>query len=247
MIGRAAAVLGAAAATGGLTYVLMRRSGQVHLQKTLQEADKDWRARTSERDISPEGRLAAIFNDSGWSRYGVDRYETTGRPKDWCGMSVAAWAYRAGLLKDHRPSMWHTEGVRSFFSYTRVGNTHRRTATEVRGRPVEQWHTSEGKRRRWVETDELRAIPMRELPLKAGDVVLISHSGSRQRADHIALVSSWDAERGLLGTIEGNASGYDPDGRAVRDQVIRKSRDLSSAEVRNTLFGVGRFSPLDFG
>ena len=42
------------------------------LQRVVAEAERDWRAGTSEADVSLGGGLASIFRDSGWSRSGVD-------------------------------------------------------------------------------------------------------------------------------------------------------------------------------
>lgn len=158
-------------------------------------------------------------------------------------MTVAAWAWRAGMLKMHRNSFWATGGVRSFFSYAQKG-THRRTVGELNGRPIRAAHEAGGSLRRWIETTELRGIPLNQLDIMPGDVGLIAHRGQTDGADHIVLIESFDGR--MLTTLEGNASGRLQNGTTVRNGVVRKVRDLSDAGVRKTLFGVGRFSRLDF-
>jgi len=77
-----------------------------------------------------------------------------------------------------------------------------------------------------------------------GDLGLINHNGKTDRAHHIVLVESFDGV--TLTTLEGNASGLAPDGSRRRQGVVRVVRDLRIDTVRATIFGVGRFSPLDF-
>lgn len=218
------------------------------VEAVLTDARKDWEARTSAADTSPSGRLAAIFRDSGWSPR-VDMNPSTGRPKDWCGMAVAAWFFRAGMNATHRRSFWATANVRSFFSYGRAGRIHHRTATQVELLPgswvdIEPWHRCLRQTRRWIEGTKLHAMPLGEVSISAGDVVLINHQGRVDGAHHIALVEQWDGR--LLTTLEGNATGLDPAGQRLRQGVVRVERDLTHAGVRKTLFGVGRVSRWDW-
>jgi hypothetical protein len=214
----------------------------------LDEAHKDWMARASAADTSPSGRLAAIFRDSGWSPR-VDMNPNTGRPKDWCGMAVVVWFFRAGMNPLHRRSFWATANVRSFFSYGTAGRIHHRTATEVNllrdsWVGIEAWHRCLRQTRRWVEGTKLHAMPLNEVTIAAGDVVLINHQGRVDGAHHIALVETWDGR--VLGTLEGNATGMDPEGRRLRQGVVRVERDLGKSDVRKTVFGIGRVSRWDW-
>ena len=214
------------------------------LAKALAAADEDWRAGTSERDISRTGRLAKIFQDGGWG-YSVG-LDSAGRVLDWCGIAVGAWLYRAGLRPEHRKSFFQTTNVRGFFAYNTSLETRRRMVLQLDGRPIRDVHAAAGALRSWTETAELRARPLAAWDVKPGDVLLIAHDGRTTSADHIAMVTAFDARSGRLETIEGNARGFDASGRDTRDAVVRKARDLSSVAVRNTIYGVGRLSRLDF-
>ena len=237
-----ALVVASSAAAGVATHFLVNRS-KVNpvMKKTLREAQKDLSKHITSADLEDDGPLAAIFADSGWSKR-VDVRD--GKVMDWCGMAVGAWLHRGGMRAEHRKSFWATENVRSFFSYAKKGTTHRRTELAVGGKPIEAAHAAAGAKRQWLEAEALRAIPWRELDIEAGDVVLIAHNGRLTGADHIALVEAFDGR--YLTTLEGNASGKLADGRSTASGVVRKQRDLANAATRNTLFGVGRLSKLDF-
>jgi hypothetical protein len=219
-------------------------------RRILDVARTDWQARIGEHDQRPGEGLAAIYRDSGWS-HRVDLNER-GKPKDWCGMSVAAWMFRCGLDGSHRNDYWQTDNVRSGLSYARCGNVHHRTDREVMlpgsrdWLSVEAWHTSQGQRRSWIEGDELHAIDVRQWDIRPGDVLLIAHDGSRERAHHITLVERWEPDQQLLHTIEGNASGLDAQGKRLRNGVVKVGRNLTGSITRSTIFGFGRPSALDF-
>jgi len=220
--------------------------GQLAL-RLLREAHMDWEAGTSESDQSTEGRLSAIFRDSGWSlRTDVSR--RTGRVKDWCGMSVAAWADRCGFAPALRSAMYQTNNVRSFFSYRRAGPVHHRTdmVAIVAGveRPLEELHRQRGALRAWIETDKLHGLPLDKWTIAPGAVLLINHHGRRDKAHHITLVESFDGR--TLVTMEGNASGQSGGGKRISQAVVRVTRDLTDPAVRATIFGHGKFSSVDF-
>lgn len=239
-----ALVAAAAGAAGATVYFLQSRgtaAGPKVIQKIVQEARRDIAKNIERSQTAKDGPLAAIFKDSGWSN-SVDIRD--GKVLDWCGMSVGAWSYRAGMLPQHRRSFYATSNVRSFFSYTKKGNTHGRTAMEIDGKPIVQVHEAAGSMRRWSETTELRSARLDALDIQSGDVILIAHDGRTSSADHIALVESFDGR--LLTTLEGNASGVLTSGKRTSSGVVRKTRDLADDRVRKTLFGVGRFSKVDF-
>lgn len=219
-------------------------------RRILDVARADWQARVGEHDMRPGSGLADIFRDSGWSR-AVDLNER-GKAKDWCGMSVAAWMFRCGLDGSHRNDYWQTDNVRSGLSYARAGKVHHRTDREVMlpgcrdWLSVEAWHTDQGQRRFWIEGNELHAIDVRQWDIRPGDVLLIAHDGSRERAHHITLVERWEPKELILHTIEGNASGLDPAGERLRNGVVKCTRNLRGDTTRNTIFGFGRPSSLDF-
>jgi hypothetical protein len=219
-------------------------------RRILDVARADWQARVGEHDMRPGSKLADIFRDSAWSD-NVDKKESGGA-KDWCGMSVAAWMFRCGLQGALRNDYWATSNVRSGLSYATAGTVHHRTDREVQPPGsrdwllVEAWHTAQGQRRSWIEGDELHAIDVRQWDIRPGDVLLIAHDGSRERAHHITMVERWEPQELMLHTIEGNASGLDALGKRLRNGVVKVSRNLSGATTRNTIFGFGRPSALDF-
>lgn len=212
------------------------------LASALAFARTDWQAEAGEQDTAPTGRLAAIFRDSGWSF----RVDTAQRPKEWCGLAVAAWLHRAGLPKAHRATFFHTSNIESFFTYAKRGVTHRtRREAVVDGAwtSIEAWHTTHAKLRGWRTHTSLRAGAHDALAFEPGDIVLTNRWGRTDSAHHITMVASWDGK--ILQTIEGNASGTGPNGRR-KEAVILNDRDLSDATQRNQLWGAGRLSPLDF-
>lgn len=217
-------------------------------------AQHDWNKNISEVDTTAGGGLAAIFRDSGWSRYGIDFSAATKKPKDWCGMAVASWYARAGLNPIHRRSFWATENVRSFFSYAVEGNTHHRTARLVDASnsgnwtDIERWHAGQNASRRWTNVQRIRQLGsagVKQLPIAPADIVLISHGGHVSGANHITLVESYAPDSGELVTLEGNASGDGPSGSAT-DAVVRVARSLRNPKVLETIFGIGTPSQLDF-
>lgn len=210
------------------------------ISKTEKAAHADYALNVQSTDPPQNSALANIFADSAWSKYADVR---DGKIMDWCGIAVAAWLYRGGAIDAvHRRSFWATEGVRSFFSYGKVGR-HNRTTLTIGGQNIQQMHQKAGKLRQWTETKALRALPLSQWSILPGDVLLIAHKGQTTGADHIALVYGFDGR--TVVTYEGNASGLLANGKKTKSGVVRKARDLQDVNVRNTIFGIGRLSPLD--
>lgn len=223
--------------------------------RVLGFAYEDWRAGTSERDQSPDGRLAAIFRDSGFSN--AVAYDDAGKVRDWCGMSVGAWMVRAGMPRALRSSFLHCQNVEAFATYGRQNNVNpARLMTEVLVDgvwiPVEEWHEREGEPRVWIPEAELRAGDPAQLDLRLGDIVLIDYQGvfdarpdeKGDKADHITMAAGfW---HGVLDVMNGNASGLNVHGKPVGDAVCRTVYDLGSESVLKRLYGVCRPSSLDF-
>jgi hypothetical protein len=217
------------------------------VERVLSQARADWAKGISEANQANDGPLAGIFRDSGWALR-VDLTDS-GRVKDWCGMSVAAWAFRAGFDGQLRSSLYQTNNVRSFFSYASAGNVHHRTDREVRApggewRPIADVHEERGSKRTWVEGSALHRQPLASWGIRPGMVLLISHTRSLTVAHHITLVESFDGR--TLVTLEGNASGTGPDTKRWTNACVRVTRDLSVESIRRTVFGFGSFSDVDF-
>lgn len=220
--------------------IVWRRTVNHYTPRAVLYARHDYARKITSAMPDKNSPLAEIFRLSGWSNY-VHRVD--GSIMDWCGMAVATWLHLAGLRAEDRRTFWHTDGVRAFFSYGRTGSTRRLVATRD-GQSIESVHRTQKKQRRWIETAALRAVPLDEWDLQPGDVVLIAHQGQTTHANHIALVESF--ARGRLTTLEGNASGVLANGQTTSSGVVRKTRNLKDVNVRNTIFGIGRCSPLDF-
>lgn len=226
------------------------------MQLVLEQAYIDWRAGTDEKDQLPSGRLAAIFKDSGFSAQGVT-YKAKGAPSDWCGMSVGAWSYRAGMHPQLRSAFFHTFNVEDHFRYGQptCRNPRRFMAeVEVDGKwmPTAQWHLAQNAARVWLGEEVIRKGDAARLDIRPGDVVLIDYQGVYDRAnderideaDHITIASEFNG--GVLTVMNGNARGVDPTGRPVTDAVSATRHDLNDPVARKRVYGVGRFSPLDF-
>lgn len=231
----------------------------IFTQRALENAYDDWRAGTGEHDQSKGGRLAAIFNDSGWSRSGVT-YQQGGKVHDWCGMSACAWYYRSGMHPSLRRSFYHTFGLEAFATYGRQRNVNpKRLMSQVKVGDawisVEEWHRREGQPRLWIPESVLRAGDPKDLDLRQGDILLIDYQGvwdtkpdeAVDEADHITLVAGPPAEHdGVLEVMNGNASGLSHEGKPVSDAVARTLHNLNDAKARKRLYGAIRLSPLDF-
>lgn len=236
-------LIGSGAALAGSALILGRR-GSVkspkHLAAFVKEAEKDIAKSFDRSSTEKGGPLEAIFRDSGWNVYRITYEGTTGRPEQWCGMSVAAWATRAGLRPEHRNAFWHTSHIEKFFTYAKSS----RVVSTLDGSPIEQAHAAHAARRSYWPAKELRAIPPKQWAIQPGDIVLINHKGQTSTPDHVGMVHAFDGR--YLTTLEGNASGVLQNGKRTAGGAVAKKRDLNDAKVRNTIFGVGRFSPLDF-
>lgn len=218
------------------------------LADAVKEAEKDWLAGASEVDVTPKGRLAAIFRDAGWSRVGVERQDN-GHIYDWCGMASCSWLVRVGMAHDlRRGTFYSTRNVSDFFTYngSPVNSNRTRTRANIDGRDVRlsDLHKEQGSLRSWTSYAAVRSTKLTELDIQPGDIVLINHNGQTDGAHHITMVRSWNAP--ILETIEGNASGTTAQGGRTHDSVVINRRDLSTSHDRNKIYGIGRVSICDF-
>lgn len=229
---------------------------QACIIRALEAAANDWLAGVSEADRREGGRLDTMFRVSGWSpAYGVPKGPRD-KVRDWCGMAVCAWLLEGGLNPGLNTSFLHEMNVQDFFTYGKPttfngARLDRFVVVDGKERRIEDWHRSEKASRRWLTraavTDGLldQKTPNPDL-FQPGDVACIDWSGLN-RADHIVLVSQWDAEDRILHTWEGNRSGKNVAGDDVADAVVPLTYDLKTSYWRRRMFGVGRFSRLDFG
>lgn len=229
---------------------------EILLGSALAFAEADWELGARE-EIPPrrDSLLAKMFQDSNYSRYGVDYNiitDANGRERyritDWCGIAVSAWLSRVGLVRSVRRTLYHTANVRDCLSYSRSPVNSDRTRNKVlvggRLRWLKDYHEEMGSRRIWQDHDRVQEWALEDLDVKPGYIVLISHSGSRIKADHITMVRSWDGT--ILETIEGNARGLSFEDKRIGDAVVINRRDLRDPDERVKIFGIGCVSAMDF-
>jgi hypothetical protein len=227
------------------------------IDAAIEAAETDWRNNVGEHDRAKDSRLAQMFRVSGFSPYGVP-----GKPDDkvpeWCGMAVVTWLIDGGLNPRFNTSFLHTFNVEAFFTYGKQKNVNpRRLDTEVvlehvnQVKPIRVWHADWQALRRWTGRTLIRDAmmpgkgPATDL-FARGDVLLIDWAGAND-ADHIALITGWDAESKILRTIEGNRTGMGADGKRKRESVVVCLYDLKDPKVLRTMYGAGRLSVKDFG
>lgn len=219
-------------------------------QRVMEEAYAEWRAGTSEKDMSADGRLAAIFKDSSWGGF---TFKANGSLSDWCGFFAGAMLWRAGMHPAHRNAFFHAMNIEDFAEYgeRRLRNPKRlKKEVFVDGvwMKVKAWHEREGKMRKWLTEADIRST--NGACLQPADVLLIDYQGvydkrddeAGDEADHITLV----AEPLTLEVINGNASGVDINGKKVSDAVSRTVHDLKSKTNLLRFYGALRLSDLDF-
>jgi hypothetical protein len=228
-----------------------------HIEAAIEAAETDWRNNVGEHDRAKDSRLAQMFRVSGFSPFGVPR-DPNAVIRDWCGMAVVTWLIDGGLNPRFNTSFLHTSNVEAFFTYGKQKNVNpRRLDTEVvlehvdQVKPIRVWHADWQALRRWTGRTLIRDAmmpgkgPATDL-FARGDVLLIDWAGSND-ADHIALITGWDAESKILRTIEGNRTGLAGDGEIRKDSVVVCTYDLKDRKVLRTMYGAGRLSPKDFG
>lgn len=206
-----------------------------------------WKRRVVEGDAATD----EIAHDAGWGD-SIDKRD--GGTWDWCGMFVGACMVRAGLCKALRRGFFHTRNVERMLTYRWEDRVPRWVWDEPTQAwcDVRAWHEAEGSLRCWRGHD---ALDLRTLDIRPGDIVLIDHQGDG-RADHITLAERFDADTGVLVTLEGNGrgtvvrrvldDGSVEESTAKRDSVVRNQRDLRLPAQWKKLYGVGRLSALDF-
>jgi len=165
-------------------------------------SDDSEHAKRSRSDID------AIMIAAGWGSH--TPYSGDGAI-EWCGFTVAACWRAAGLdpkwlasyfASTYRLDLWG--GYRSFSA---------RTPNDPPPAGVQ--------RRLMARLDQNSAsLPWEP---REGDILTIG-DGNPIAGDHICLVRSFDAARGVFSTIEGNGTGIGPDGRRRQGVVLAERR-----------------------
>lgn len=145
-----------------------------------------------------------------------------GSDYEWCG-AFAAWCWaHAGLALDLRRLYWSSTS--RLAAYAR-GVEHFGTANE---RAVMTRYPAAG--RISIALDERSTPKALTVEPQAGDILLVGYPGSRM-GTHVTLVESFDAAKRVFHTVEGNARGRWPDGKARPNTqgVVRQTRPLGLA------------------
>lgn len=151
-----------------------------------------------------------------------------GSDYEWCGAFAAVCWARAGLALDLRRLYWSSTA--RLATYARYGQLF---GTENEARIRAQYPRPKEGARLSVVLDE-RSTPdtLRQLGVEPqpGDVLLVGHPGSRM-GTHVTLVESYDPRTASFRTVEGNARGRWPDGKArpSTQGVVKQTRSLGSA------------------
>lgn len=86
---------------------------------------------------------------------------------------------------------------------------------------------------------------LRAVDLRPGDVAVVGRVGRRAWGEHIVIVET-PLKAGLIGTVEGNATGKLGAGRGTGEGVVRRTRpEVPTVSVRGFIFGV-RLTPADY-
>ncbi len=185
--------------------------------------------------------LDAVFQDSGYNRYGIHAQRVRGdwEPYDWCGMFVGSQMFRsAGFDRDLRAGMFETSNVQDFFNYTQNSNSSR-IPVSVWAEGASSWqslveyHQNRGSVRQWTPRDSINAaLAENRIPFRSGDVALINHSGGAD-PQHIVMVDHYRPDTGELVTIEGNTRGIhsNADGGVDRNAEGHARQDRGETSV----------------
>lgn len=86
---------------------------------------------------------------------------------------------------------------------------------------------------------------LRAADLRPGDVAVVGRVGRRAWGEHVVIVET-PLRAGLIGTVEGNATGKLGAGRGTGEGVVRRTRlEVPTVSVRGFIFGV-RLTPADY-
>jgi hypothetical protein len=157
---------------------------------------------------------------------------------DWCGFFAMENYMQSNLDADLKRGFFHVTNVEHYFNYRYAFGTRDQTRVmkwiyaEDAWHDLREYHTARGSLRNWTDAAELDAGE--GLDIRAGDVVLIDHSGSGA-ADHIVMVHSYDRTSKTLFTIGGNDGGYEVDTR--EEHIAPRGESEDAREKRERLEG----------
>jgi hypothetical protein len=171
-------------------------------------------------------QLDAVANAEGYLASPADAHQRSresagmGANFDWCGFFAMENYMLSDLDSDLKRGFFHVTNVEHYFTYRYAFG--RRDDTRVMKwiyaeddwHDLREYHTSRGSLRTWINAAAI--FGGGTLDIRAGDIVLIDHSGSGA-ADHIVMVQSWDPTTHTLFPIGGNDGGYEVDTRPTHE------------------------------
>lgn len=89
----------------------------------------------------------------------------------------------------------------------------------------------------WSQGNERRIDWRKTGDIRAGDIVLVGKPSSKRTGQHITICERFDADAGLVHTIEGNAHGRLPSG-SWKEGVITRERPLPSDALSDDVMRV---------
>jgi hypothetical protein len=137
---------------------------------------------------------------------------------DWCGFFAMENYLQSNLDSDLKRGFFHVTNVEHYFTYRYAFGPRKDTRVmkwiyaEDAWHELQAYHTARGSLRTWINAAAIEGGGA--LDIRAGDIVLIDHSGTGS-ADHIVMVHSFDMTTNTLFTIGGNDGGYEVDTRAT--------------------------------
>jgi hypothetical protein len=158
---------------------------------------------------------------------------------DWCGFFTADHYVTARMDEDMRAGFHHVIDVEGFFTYVSRDDLPARVKRWVWNgtdwQSVQDFHSDRGASRQWLAENEV--VSGGVLDIRPGDTVLLDW-GPNGKADHIAMVASYDPATSTLVTIGGNDSGF-----SVRPPTAAAPAADAKREAAEQATGLDLYSP----
>lgn len=172
------------------------------------------------REVVGNGSWETRRSNSGPLLDEINQANHAGSGYEWCGMYVGHAYKKAGIRPEILRSLVFWSGYRLSLFFTK--------GVDVRNKPVGSFWQPHKYKKLPIRGGERRKEALNEFDPKAGDIVLF-----RSDYSHVAMVSSYNSETGVLELMEGN----------------------SGNKVQATAFGsdagqitfIGRFNASDYG
>jgi hypothetical protein len=155
----------------------------------------------------------------------------------WCGMFAVDHYRHSGIDSELAAGFLHVDNVHDFFTYNHNRNARRVPRwiwADHAWHDLREYHAQRGAVRTWLTGSAIGSGG--QLDIRPGDVALID-VGRDGTANHIVMVSSYNASTSTLLTIGGNDAGYVVDPHPGRPATGDQAR--AEAETGQHLKGGG--------